>query len=178
MNETEEGPWVRDSYIDADTSTKLSTGFDGLREGEHLIRIPCARHVETDERLVLSEIIPRLNTLERQIANGTMGHNGKAERNGRSDTTEHGHFDTAQHRRSQHIRQLLYAAGIDWNTTTAKLAACDWVTETYIQSHVTAADPDFLGLAIQRMLDGLPPPISVKERRHQAALKRYPHIRH
>jgi len=156
MNETEQGPWIRDSYIDVD--------FDGLREGEHLVRIPCARHVETDERLELSEIIPRLNTLERRVANGKSGLNG--------------HFDTVQYGRSQHIRQLLYAAGIDWNATTAKLAACDWVTETYIQSHVTAADPDFLGLAIQRMLNGLPPPIPVKERQQQAALKRYPHILH
>ena len=160
MDKTEQGPWIRDSYIDVD--------FDGLRQGEHLVRIPCARHVETDERLVLSEIIPRLNTLEKQIANGKIGHNGKVEHNG--------HFDTAQHGRSQHIRQLLYAAGIDWNATTAKLAACDWVTETYIHEHVTAADPDFLGVAIQRMLDGLPPPIPIRERKHQAALKRYPHI--
>ena len=160
MNEIEQGPWIRDSYVDVD--------FDGLRQGEHLVRIPCARHVETDERLVLSEIIPRLNKLERKIANGKIGHNGKTEHNG--------HFDTAQYGRSQHIRQLLYAAGIDWNTTTAKLAACDWVTETYIHEHVTAADPNFLGVAIQRMLDGLPPPISIRERKHQAALKRYPHI--
>ncbi len=154
MNETEQGPWIRDSYIDVD--------FDGLREGEHLVRIPCARHVETDERLVLSEIIPRLNELERKIAKGKAGNNGR--------------FDTATHGRSHRIRQLLYAAGIDWNTTTAKLADCDWVTESYIHEHVTAADPDFLGLAIQRMLDGLPPPIPARERRQRAALKRYPHI--
>lgn len=168
MNETEQGPWVRDSYIDVD--------FDGLREGEFLTRIPCARHVETDERLVLSELIPRLNALEKQVANGKTGSNGRYE-NGCFDTAQHGRFDTAQHGRLGRIRQALYDAGIDWNATTAKLAACDWVTEAYIEEHVTAADPDFLGLAIQRMLDGLPPPISVKERRQLAALKRYPHIR-
>jgi len=151
MNETEQGPWVRDSYTEV--------AFDG-RDGEFLIRIPCARHVETDERLVLSELIPRLNALEREVANGKLGDDGRCE-NGRS----------------QQIRQALYAAGIDWNTTTAKLAACDWVTEAYIQEHVTAADPNFLGLAIQRMLDGLPPPILARERRQQVALKRYPHIR-
>jgi len=160
MNENEQGPWVRDSYTDV--------GFDG-REGEFLTRIPCARHVETDERLVLSELIPRLNALEKKVANGKTGSNGIAHQNG--------HFDTAQHRRSQHIRQLLYAVGIDWNATTAKLATCDWVTEAYIDAHVTAADPDFLGLAIQRMLDGLPPPVPIRERKQQTALRRYPHIR-
>jgi len=164
MNETEQGPWVRDSYIDVD--------FDGLRDGEFLTRIPCARHVETDERLVLSELIPRLNALEREVAKGKLGDDGRCE-NGRYPN---GRFDTAQYEHSQQIRQLLYAAGIDWNATTAKLAACDWVTEAYIHAHVTAADPNFLGLAIQRMLDGLPPPIPVRERKQQAVLKRYPHI--
>ena len=167
MNETEQGPWVRDSYTEV--------AFDG-RDGEFLTRIPCVRHVETDERLVLSELIPRLNALEREVANGKSGENGRLS-NGHFDIAQHGHFDTAQHDRSQQIRQALYAAGIDWNATTAKLAACDWVTEAYIHEHVTAADPNFLGLAIQRMLDGLPPPIPVRERKHQEALKRYPHIR-
>jgi hypothetical protein len=164
MNKTEQGPWVRDSYTEV--------AFDG-RDGEFLTRIPCARHVETDERLVLSEIIPRLNALEREVANGKSEGDGHSQ-NGR---LPNGHFDTAQHGRAQQIRQALYAAGIDWNATTAKLAACDWVTEAYIHAHVTAADPDFLGLAIKRMLDGLPPPIPVRERKQQAALKRYPHIR-
>ena len=173
MNETEQGPWVRDSYTEV--------AFDG-RDGEFLTRIPCARHVETDERLVLSELIPRLNVLERQIANSKSGGDGHSKNgrlpNGYFDTAQHGHFDTDQHGRAQQIRQVLYAAGIDWNATTSKLAACDWVTEAYIHAHVTAIDPNFLGLAIQRMLDGLPPPIPVRERKQQAALKRYPHIRH
>jgi len=60
--------------------------------------------VETDERLVLAELIPRLNALEREVANGKLGENGRL---------PNGHFDTTQHGRSQQIRQALYAVGID-----------------------------------------------------------------
>ena len=131
----------------------LELAFDGLTGSEYWTPVPCAYNVETDEKLTLAELIPILNNWERRIAL----------------STDDAHV--------QHIRQALYAAGIDWNKTTAQLAHCPWVTEGYINEHVTAVPPQFLGLAIQRMLDGLSPPPSRRERQQQQALVRYPHIR-
>ena len=131
----------------------LELAFDGLTGEEYWTPVPCAYNTQTDEKLTLAELIPILNVLERRIAL----------------SADDGH--------AQHIRQALYAAGIDWNKTTAQLAQCPWVTEGYIHEHVTAVPPQFLGLAIQRMLDGLPPPPSCRERQQQQALARYPQIR-
>ncbi|MFQ5433597.1 MAG: hypothetical protein ACE5FD_01860 [Anaerolineae bacterium] len=131
----------------------LELAFDGLTGSEYWTPVPCAYNVETDEKLTLAELIPILNSLEQCIAFST---------------------DDVH---AQHIRQALYAAGIDWNKTTAQLAHYPWVTEGYIHEHVTAVSPQFLGLAIQRMLDGLPPPPSCRERQQRQALARYPQIR-
>ncbi len=131
----------------------LDLAFDGLTGSEYWVPVPCALNTRTGEKLTLAELIPLLNALERRIALST---------------------DDAH---TQHIRQALYAAGIDWNKTTAQLAHCPWVTETYINQHTTAVSPDFLGLAIQRMLAGLPPPSSRRERQHRQSLARYPQIR-
>ena len=131
----------------------LELAFDGLTSSEYLASVPCAYNTQTDEKLTLAELIPILNALERRMALVV-------------DDTH-----------TQHIRQALYAAGIDWNKTTAQLAHCPWVTEGYIHEHVMTVPPQFLGLAIQRMLDGLPPPPSRRERQQQQALARYPQIR-
>lgn len=117
----------------------LELAFDGLTGSEYWMPVPCAYNAETDEKLTLAELIRILNNWERRIALST-------------DDTH-----------VQHIRQALYEVGIDWNKMTAQLAHCPWVTETYINEHVTAVPPQFLGLAIQRMLDGLPPPPSHRE---------------
>ena len=131
----------------------LELAFDGLTGSEYWMSVPCAYNVETEEKLTLAEIIPLLNNWERQPAlNASDAH-------------------------VQHIRQTLYAVGIDWNKTTAQLAHCPWVSEDYIQAHVTAVSPQHLGLAIQRMLDGLPPPLSRRERQQRQALRQYPQIR-
>ena len=131
----------------------LELAFDGLTGSEYWTPVPCAYNVKTEEKLTLAEIIPLLNNWERQLA------------------------ITATDAHVQHIRQTLYAAGIDWNKTTAQLAHCPWVTEDYIHAHVTAVPTQYLGLAIQRMLDGLPPPLSRRERQQRQALRRYPQIR-
>ena len=130
----------------------LDLAFDGLTGSEYWAPVPCAYNVQTGEKLTLAELIPILNNLERRIALS---------------------IDSAH---VEHIRQALYAVGIDWNKTTAQLAHCPWVTAAYIYDHATAVDPQFLGLAIQRMLDGLPPPPSRRERQQQQALARYPQI--
>ena len=130
----------------------LDLAFDGLTGREYWTPVPCAHNIKTDEKLTLAEVIPILNSLERRIAL------------------------SADDAHTQHIRQALYAVGIDWNKTTAQLAHCPWVTEAYINEHATAVSPDFLGLAIQRMLDGLPPPLSRHERQQRQALARYPQI--
>lgn len=130
----------------------LELAFDGHTGGEYWTPVPCAYNMETDEKLTLAELIPILNNWERRLA--------------RSPDDAH----------VQHIRQALYAAGIDWNKTTAQLVHSPWVTEGYINEHVTAVPPKFLGLAIQRMLDGLPPPSSRRERQQQQALARHPQI--
>ena len=131
----------------------LDLAFDGLTGSEYWTPVPCAYNTKTDEKLTLAELIPILNSLERRIA------------------------FSADDAHTQHIRQALYAAGIDWNKTTTQLARCPWVTETYINQHTTTVSPDFLGLAIQRMLDGLPPPPSRRVQRQTQALARYPQIR-
>ena len=131
----------------------LELAFDGLTGEEYWVSVPCALNTRTGEKLALAELIPVLNALEWRIAFSN---------------------DDAH---TQHIRQALYAVGIDWNKTTAQLAHCPWVTEGYIHEHVTAVPPQFLGLAIQRMLDGLPPPPSRHERQQRQALARYPQIR-
>ena len=131
----------------------LELAFDGLTGSEYWTPVPCAYNVKTEEKLTLAEIIPLLNNWERQLA------------------------ITATDAHVQHIRQTLYAVGIDWNKTTAQLAHCPWVTEDYIHAHVTAVPTQYLGLAIQRMLDGLPPPLSRRERQQRQALRRYPQIR-
>jgi hypothetical protein len=129
MKSTEQqGPWQLDSYLDL--------AFDGLTGSEYWTSAACARNIETDERLTLDELIPYLNELERRIRPAK----------------------SAADARTQHIRQVLYAAGIDWNKTTARLARCSWITEAYIRQHIQAVPPEHLGLAIRRMLDGLPPP--------------------
>jgi hypothetical protein len=129
MKSTEqEGPWQLDSYLDL--------AFDGLSGSEYWTPVACARNTQTDEKLTLGELIPYLNELERRMAPA------------KSATDVH----------TQHIRQALYAAGIDWNKTTAKLARCSWVTEAYIRQHTQAVPPEHVGLAIQRMWAGLPPP--------------------
>jgi hypothetical protein len=131
----------------------LELAFDGLTGHEYWTPVPCAYNVETEEKLTLAELIPILNNRERQI---TL---------------------TATDAHVQHIRQTLYAVGIDWNKTTAQLAHCPWVTEEYIHAHVMAVPSQHLGLAIQRMLDCLPPPLSRRERQQRQALTRYPQIR-
>jgi hypothetical protein len=131
----------------------LDLAFDGLTGSEYWTPVPCALNMQTGEKLTLAELIPILNALERRITLAT---------------------DDAH---TQHIRQALYAAGIDWNRTTAQLAHCLWVTETYINEHTTAVPPQFLGLAIQRILDGLPPPQSRRKRQQRQTLARYPQIR-
>jgi hypothetical protein len=130
----------------------LDLAFDGLTGSEYWTPVPCALNTRTGEKLTLAELIPILNALEQRIPLAT---------------------DDAH---TQHIRQALYTVGIDWNKTTAQLAHCPWVTETYINEHAAAVSPDFLGLAIQRMLDGLPPPLSRHEREQRQALARYPQI--
>ena len=95
----------------------LELAFDGLTGSEYWTPIPCAYNEATGEKLTLAELIPILNRLEQRIAFAT---------------------DDAH---TQHIRQLLYAVGIDWNKTTAQLAHCPWVTEAYINEHVTAVSP-------------------------------------
>ena len=127
--------------------------FDGFTSSEYWTPVPCAYNVETDEKLTLAELIPILNNWERQLAL------------------------SADDAHVQHIRQALYAVGIDWNKTTAQLAHCPWVTEAYINEHAAAVSPQFLGLAIQRMLAGLPPPLSHGEQKQQQALARHPQIR-
>jgi hypothetical protein len=131
----------------------LDLAFDGLTGSEYWAPVPCALNTRTGEKLTLTELIPILNALERSI----------------SLSTDEAH--------TQHIRQALYVVGIDWNKTTAQLAHCPWVTEAYINEHATAVSPQFLGLAIQRMLAGLPPPLSRHERQQRQALARYPQIR-
>ena len=147
MNEITSTPWQL--YHDQ------AVDYAALTAGEILAQRPCARHIETGQQLTVAELVSHLNVLERQV------------------TAVHPADD--DHR--QRIRQALYAAGIDWNATTAQLAGCDWVTEAYIRQHTQLVAPNFLGLAIQRMLDGLPPPLPARERRQQAILARYPHIR-
>ncbi|MCB8980623.1 MAG: hypothetical protein H6657_24700 [Ardenticatenaceae bacterium] len=131
----------------------MELAFDGLTCSEYWTPVPCAYNVETEEKVTLAELISILNNWERQLA------------------------FTASDAHVQHIRQTLYAVGIDWNKATAQLANCPWVTEDYIHAHVTAVPSHHLGLAIQRMLDGLPPPLSRRERQQRQALKRYPQIR-
>lgn len=131
----------------------LELAFDSLTGSEYWTPVPCAYNVKTDEKLTLAELIPLLNNRERQLA------------------------FTAFDAHVQHIRQTLYMVGIDWNKTTKQLAYCSWVTEEYVHAHVTAVPPQHLGLAIQRMLDGLPPPPSRHERQQWQALRRYPQIR-
>lgn len=145
----QEGPWQLDSYLDL--------AFDGLTGSEYWTPVTCARNTQTDEKLTLGELIPYLNELELRRTPV------------RSAADAH----------TQHIRQVLYAAGIDWNKTTAKLARCPWVTEAYIRQHVQAVPPEHLGLAIRRMLDGLPPPpcsCGRCERCQQQALVQFPQI--
>lgn len=69
----------------------LDLAFDGLTGSEYWTPVPCAHNTETDKKLTLAELIPILNSLERRIAL------------------------SAADSHTQHIRQALYAAGIDWN---------------------------------------------------------------
>jgi hypothetical protein len=150
MKSTEqEGPWQLDSYLDL--------AFDGLTGSEFLAPVPCALNSQTGEKLTLGELIPYLNELESRTSPARL-----------ADDTH-----------MQHIRQALYAAGIDWNKTTAKLARCSWVTEAYIRQHAQAVPPEYVGLAIQRMLAGLPPPpcrCGRCEQCQQQALAQFPQI--
>ena len=95
----------------------LDLAFDGLTGSEYWTPVPCALNTRTGEKLTLGELIPILNALEQRIAL------------------------SADDAHTQHIRQALYAVGIDWNKTTAQLAHCPWVTETYINEHATAVSP-------------------------------------
>jgi len=148
---------LQDSNPDLSAPWQLSDypelAFDGLTGSEYWTPVPCALNTKTGEKLTLPELIPILNALEKLMP-------------------DESHV--------QHIRQALYAVGIDWNQTTAKLAYCPWVTETYINAHAAAVEPKYLGLAIRRMLNGLQPPPSqdtVRQRLHKQALANYPQIR-